>query len=270
MFKETKYGIVYIKIIEKAKTENRAKLKKNNPKYIYYEEHHIIPKSIDKTLIEEKTNLVLLTAREHFICHLLIWKHYKKLHNIINERKMSKAIRKLNNNGKYSSKIYSNYKLNLSHSKEAKEKMSLTRKKLFDENKIDNSGENNPMFGKLSIFKDNEFMYIKKEELKKYLSDGWIKKGLSKTSETRNKIAESRKGTKLSEETKQKISITNKGRISGMKGKHHTDITKDKLSENSKNRIWISNNIINKTKFIKENEVNSFINSGWIIGRIKF
>ena len=38
----------------------------------YYEKHHIIPKSLGGT--NEKENLVSLTAREHFICHLLLLK----------------------------------------------------------------------------------------------------------------------------------------------------------------------------------------------------
>lgn len=40
----------------------------------YYEAHHILPKSLGGT--NEKSNLVRLTAREHFICHLLLAKIY--------------------------------------------------------------------------------------------------------------------------------------------------------------------------------------------------
>lgn len=63
MFNESKYTNWYFNIINKAKTENRKKFRRNNRKYIYYESHHIIPKSMGGT--EE----ILLTAREHFICH---------------------------------------------------------------------------------------------------------------------------------------------------------------------------------------------------------
>jgi hypothetical protein len=38
----------------------------------YYETHHILPKSLGGT--EDDENLVRLTAREHFIAHLLLWK----------------------------------------------------------------------------------------------------------------------------------------------------------------------------------------------------
>lgn len=40
----------------------------------YYEEHHIIPKCLGGT--NDKTNLILLTYREHFIAHLLLTKIY--------------------------------------------------------------------------------------------------------------------------------------------------------------------------------------------------
>jgi hypothetical protein len=66
MFIENKYYRWYITICEKAKSENRKKLKRNDPSFVYYESHHIIPKSMGGT--EE----VLLTAKEHYICHLLL------------------------------------------------------------------------------------------------------------------------------------------------------------------------------------------------------
>lgn len=49
---------------------------------IYFEKHHIIPKCLishkPKYIINGKWNLVLLTAREHFIAHMLLWKLAKK------------------------------------------------------------------------------------------------------------------------------------------------------------------------------------------------
>lgn len=41
----------------------------------YYEEHHIIPKSMGGD--DEKNNLIYLTAREHFIAHWLLWRIHK-------------------------------------------------------------------------------------------------------------------------------------------------------------------------------------------------
>jgi len=123
---ETKYSKLYINIILKAQNENRVKLKKEKIGYLYFENHHILPKSIFpefKNLKEYSWNSVLLTAKEHYICHMLIWKHYKKTNNIFAEKKMGYALRALNNNGLYNSKQYSNLKMNLSHTEETKNKI---------------------------------------------------------------------------------------------------------------------------------------------------
>ena len=40
----------------------------------YCEKHHIVPRSINKSLIKDKSNLVYLTPREHYICHRLLEK----------------------------------------------------------------------------------------------------------------------------------------------------------------------------------------------------
>jgi hypothetical protein len=75
LFLQNKYSKCYFRIIEKAKSR-----KLDN---IYVEEHHILPKSLGGNNSTE--NLVLLTAREHFVCHLLLVKSvlpdYKKKMN---------------------------------------------------------------------------------------------------------------------------------------------------------------------------------------------
>jgi hypothetical protein len=72
MFNASKYTRVYFQIIEKAVTSNRVRLSSSDNTYIYYEEHHIIPKSLGGS--NKKENLVLLLPREHFICHWLLTK----------------------------------------------------------------------------------------------------------------------------------------------------------------------------------------------------
>lgn len=61
MFKSNKYGKWYIAIIRKALSENREK-----KSGVYYESHHIIPRCMGGK------QTILLTAKEHFICHLLL------------------------------------------------------------------------------------------------------------------------------------------------------------------------------------------------------
>ncbi|MDR0676496.1 MAG: HNH endonuclease [Elusimicrobiota bacterium] len=48
----------------------QLKRKKNDG--VYYEEHHIIPRSLQGN--NRKSNLVLLTPREHFLAHYLLYK----------------------------------------------------------------------------------------------------------------------------------------------------------------------------------------------------
>lgn len=74
MFKSNKYTRIYNQIIESASQRT------TNPSYT--EKHHIIPKSMGGD--NESTNLVRLTAREHFLCHWLLVKavdhsHKKKM-----------------------------------------------------------------------------------------------------------------------------------------------------------------------------------------------
>lgn len=61
MFKKNKYSTTYFRIIERA--QNRTILG-------YNERHHIIPRCMGGQ--DDSSNIVPLTAREHFICHLLL------------------------------------------------------------------------------------------------------------------------------------------------------------------------------------------------------
>jgi hypothetical protein len=62
---ENKYARWYKQIVTRAKSRTLS----ND---VYTEKHHVIPKSIGGTNL--KDNLVVLTAREHFICHWLLIK----------------------------------------------------------------------------------------------------------------------------------------------------------------------------------------------------
>ena len=68
MFTNNKYSKIYFNIIQRA--QSRVLLEE-----IYYEKHHIIPKSLGGS--NDISNIVTLTAREHYICHLLLTKFTK-------------------------------------------------------------------------------------------------------------------------------------------------------------------------------------------------
>jgi hypothetical protein len=64
LFLQNKYSKCYFRIIEKSKSRKLDD--------IYVEKHHIFPKSLDGD--NSKENVIELTAKEHFICHLLLTK----------------------------------------------------------------------------------------------------------------------------------------------------------------------------------------------------
>ena len=79
----SKYTTWYCSIISKA--ENRELSAE-------YERHHILPRSIAPEYKSDKNNVVKLTYREHFICHMLL---IRMLINVDHRNKMSYALWRL-------------------------------------------------------------------------------------------------------------------------------------------------------------------------------
>lgn len=68
------YMKIYDQLIQMRREEILKKRKLNDPEYVYCEAHHIIPKCLGGS--DDKTNIILLTAREHYIAHLLLRRIY--------------------------------------------------------------------------------------------------------------------------------------------------------------------------------------------------
>ena len=83
------YLNIYNELCSTRKKESRSK-----DNGIYYEEHHIKPKWLGGE--DKKYNLVLLTAREHYLAHYLLFLHYR-------DKPSSAAFHLMNNtiNSKY-------------------------------------------------------------------------------------------------------------------------------------------------------------------------
>jgi hypothetical protein len=146
----------------------------------YVEAHHIIPRSFGGN--DSKSNLVKLTAREHYIAHALLWKmRFPSLYHI----KMSYAFR-LMIIGSGPEKQLRNYKC---HSR-LYESVRIEFSQYHSENM---SGENNSFYGK------------------KHTQES-IKKALQTKKETGNHGFKFKPGHKLSEEAIKKISIANTGK----------------------------------------------------------
>jgi len=124
------YERIYNQIIQSAKKSNRKKLRKSNPDYIYYEKHHIIPRCLGGT--DDIENLVLLTAKEHFICHRLLCEMYPDNSKLIHAFwRMCTVKNSIGRSYKISAKTFNDIRL-----KKSKIQSGMV------------SGSNNPMFGK--------------------------------------------------------------------------------------------------------------------------
>ena len=144
------YRQVYSNLIKK-----RRMLKPSG----YTEKHHVIPKSLGGS--NSSSNLVNLTAREHFIAHLLLSKMY--IEGSIQWIKMQKALIKMFSESctqeRYSPSKWYAY---------AKERAAVAAR-------INQSGKGNSQHGKIWVH--NEFLKlttsIPKEKLLEYTDSGW-------------------------------------------------------------------------------------------------
>lgn len=155
------YNKLYEKIIFNAKSKARSK--KDG---VYYEKHHIIPKCLGGT--NDPENLILLTAREHFIAHWILYRIHPENRAIIAAFKAMFAKGRTNNRYIPPSRAYEESKIAFSESQK---------------------GEKNHMFGK-----PNKKNLGKKhtEESKKRISKAL--KGIVFSEEHKKKISLSHKG----------------------------------------------------------------------------
>ncbi len=218
------YRKVYIDIVNKAKKDNRSK--KNG----YYEKHHILPKSIYPLWAKKKSNIVLLTAREHFFCHLLLLKIYRN--DPVKYKKMAYALFKFQINPhhdyKISSKEYEIIRKNLAIATSINFKGKKQRKEWIEKRvaAMIKTKEKNPQKWTenqrkfmIKWFEDN------KEFLSKRKKEGWTKEVKENFSKSRKEWFEkqkekdsdfwSKKQKSLfsSPELREKLSTAKKGKV---------------------------------------------------------
>lgn len=206
MFLDNKYTKIYYQII------NRAK---NRILEGYSERHHVIPKSMGGS--NSKENLVTLTGREHFVCHLLLTKmttneHLKKMITafIIMTGRGSNSAKdaKIKRSSKWFQKIRAEY------AKIVQEKMT----------------------GRIVADSTKEKLRISATG-RKYSDEVNASKGRKgreptpKTPAGLKKISEASSGRKHTVETKKKISDNLKGEKNPFFGKKHTQETLEKIKQ---------------------------------------
>lgn len=198
MGKETKYLRWYKAIIA---FRQQSQIQKH--KGLYCETHHIVPKSLGGT--NDKSNLVNLLAREHYIVHCLLVKHFETIGDIRSYEKMLLAWNRLSHckRLKINSKLYEKLRIKNANrarsykpSEETRLKCSLANlgKKSSDETKTKQSlalkGKKKPksysqklskrLKGNCFIYNTvtNETKFIKRIDLDQFLKDNpnWIHK----------------------------------------------------------------------------------------------
>ena len=216
------YQKIYNQLIQKRLTDSLSK------KDCYCESHHIIPRSEGGS--DDDDNKVNLTAREHYIAHLLLAKIYNdyKMWYAWNMMLCKNSSQK--RNFKYNNRIYGKLreefgkknsefqKIRFSDPKNKeylnKPKSELHKQHLRESFKNrDFNGEKNPMFGK---------------NIKDFMTDEDYKKW-------RHNVGNSRRGKigvfKCSESAKKKISAANKGR-------KHTDQSRSNMSKSQRKSYY--------------------------------
>jgi hypothetical protein len=176
------YQKIYDQIIERARSEVRKK-----KSTVYYEAHHILPRCLGgeglTTQWKTHPNIVLLTAREHFLCHWLLARIYKS------NRKVVYAFWLISTGGNASQDRYRSSSRTYQEAKESYINSDRTRS---EESKKAQSIRMKGMTGNML--------------------------GKSHTPETIRKISESNKGKFRSEETRERISKAKKGTVGNNKG----------------------------------------------------
>jgi hypothetical protein len=188
------YQKIYYKLVLKAK--NRQEVAG------YFETHHIIPRCLQGT--DDSNNLVKLTAKEHFLAHLLLVEIYPTNQKLRYALWMMASM-KTGNQQRYkvSARTYQRIKESLNKkTDEHKKKISESLKKAYAEgSRKTNKGKKMPAtVGK------------KISEAKKGMVGTNLGKPMSE--EQKKKIAETLKGHSVSEETRKKISAALKVRKS--------------------------------------------------------
>jgi hypothetical protein len=210
LFIKNKYNNWYWNIIENSK----MRILENNA---YTERHHIIPKSLGGT--DSKENIAILTAKEHFICHLLL----PKMVAGKDKHRMSYAVWQMtmiNKRARYriSSRMYELLRKQLAESLRGVPLTEEHKKKIGLKSK-----GRKPMLGKTHS-----------EETKKKISESKIGVSTPKSAETRKKMSDTWKkiapdragdknpmyGNKQTSKTKNLISKANSGKNNGMFGKY--------------------------------------------------
>lgn len=191
------------------------------------ERHHILPKSLGGS--DDASNLIYITAREHFICHWLLIKIYatgEEHWKMLNALRMMRAENP--NQKRYKTKITSRVYARL---KEEYSKLQSQLKK----------GIGNGMYGKSHS-----------AEAKEKIRQAHI--GMKLTEHQKEKLSLSKLGKKrqpFSDEWRNNLSMVRSGEGNGMFGRSHSEETKRLMALRAKGRKQSEETILKKSAAIR-------------------
>lgn len=213
------YRHIYMAIISHAQSEQKlglrpkSKSQKRTSKFkdLYFEFHHVLPKSLFPLWETKKNNIVALTAREHFFCHQLLTKIYPSF-------AMQMALFRLANDGKHivSSREYELLKVKFAEMQSKRKQGHIPWNK-----------------GKTGVYSDEQlkkFSEARKQattsETIKKIKEARAKQDMSwrhnwhPSDEARQKMRESHLGKKHTEDWISKMKILSKERLSDIRSRY--------------------------------------------------
>lgn len=217
--KKLNYNKIYNQIIDRAKNRNLDG---------YFERHHILPKCMGGD--NSKINLVKLTAREHFVCHLLLCKIHPSNQSLQYSVWVMCTRKKMKSEYKVSSRLYEQFKII----------QARNWSKRLKEYTPPNKGKQMTLSQKIKISKSNTGKKMSQECLEKRKKNRTY---FVHSQETREKISKANTGIIRTDEFKKNLSDMYKGRVPWNKGLKHSDEVKKKISESMKRILQIKRDI---------------------------
>lgn len=235
------YKKIYDALVDKAKPRGLDKSQHEG----YFEIHHIAPRCMGGS--DDKENLVMFTAREHFIAHILLWKIYPSNSNLFHAAWMMSNRTITNRNSRVYASLREQHALILSsrsefNSPNFKDLTGFQKGRLTV---LEFAGWTNQSKGKRTSTWScecscGEFVVLRSRELSP--SSGYVSCGCYKQEQRKAAVGEENPffGRKHSEESKELMRKKKLGKESNRKGVALSDETKQKISETKKKNpvVW--------------------------------
>lgn len=237
----------------------------------YCENHHILPRSLFPEYVDSEWNLVRIPARWHYLLHFILAKAVGgKMWFAFNN--MLRVLTKSQRRGILyeRSRIYIGKQISQMNS--GRKKSAAEIQKMSERRKgIPLSEETKQKMRKPKTNKENYKKYVKTEEHRRNLS----KSQKGKPKPYRDGRVNGMKGKTQTEYQKRRVKEALTGQIPWNKGKRapqcshpgyiHDEAYYERMSELIKTMKWMNNGIVNKR--IKPENINQYLEDGWVLGR---